>query len=142
MTLPPLNKFLLDTNIVSELRKARPHGAVFAWFSQLQETDWSLPAVVAGELQIGIERLRSSNPAKANELEDWLDELLETSHVLSPGAEVFREWARLMQRKPHTLDEDALIAATARVHNMTVATRNTRHFEVFLVPLVNPFLTP
>ena len=134
-----MSKYLLDTNIISELRKARPHGAVKAWFLQLDAADWALSAITFGELQQGIERTRQQNPAMAAALEEWLEELLETSNILDINPEICREWARLLLGRSRALSEDAFIAATARVHGLTIATRNTRDFQEFGVLLLNPF---
>ena len=131
--------FLLDTNVVSELRKPRPHGAVLRWINQHPESHLRLSVVTLGEIQSGIERTRDLNPAKAAELEAWLDELAAQSHVLPLDTRVMRTWARLLHRKSDHHIEDALIAATALVHGLTVATRNTADFRIFGVALINPF---
>ena len=98
-----------------------------------------LSAVTVGEIQAGIEITREQDDAKAAALEAWLDQVVGTYDVLPMDAAVFREWARLKHRKSDTLAEDAMIAATARVHRLTVATRNVRDFEVFDVPFFDPF---
>jgi toxin FitB len=132
--------YLLDTNVVSELRKPKPHGGVLQWLEGIDEVDIFLSAVTLGELQTGIELTRRQGRAKAQELEAWLDEVSTSYQILPADAAVFREWARLMLRKPDQLMEDALIAATARIHRLTIATRNTRDFSAFSVPLINPFV--
>ncbi len=131
--------YLLDTNVVSELRKPRPHGAVLVWFSTVPETALFLSAVTIGEIQAGIEITRVQDAGKADELSAWLDALSETYNVLPMDAAVFREWARLMHNASNTLYEDAMIAATARLANLTVVTRNVRDFEPFGVSVFNPF---
>lgn len=131
--------YLLDTNILSELRRPKPHGAVLAWLEGVADTDLYLSAVTVGEIQAGIEITRRQDAAKAAEIEAWLDAVVETRHVLPMDGRVFREWARLMHGKPDTLIEDAMIAATARVHGLTVVTRNMRDFQSFGVPLLDPF---
>jgi toxin FitB len=131
--------FLLDTNVISELRRPRPHGAVVSWIDALQPSSMSVAAASIGEVQTGIERTRENDPAKALEIESWLEDFLHRMPVLPMDAEAFRIWARLMHRMPRQLSEDAMIAATALRHGMTVATRNTRDFEMFGIPLVNPF---
>ena len=133
--------FLLDTNVVSELRKPRPHGAVVAWFNLVDESHLRLSAVTLGEIQAGIELTRQQDPDKAAELDRWADQVSDTYNVLPMGAEVFRQWARFMHRKSDALIEDAMIAATAHVHRLTVVTRNVSDFKVFGVMLVNPFKT-
>ena len=132
--------YLLDTNVISELRKPRPHGGVVAWVASVPDRELFLSALTLGELQAGVERTRRQDPARASEIEAWID-LVENSWQLIPlDAPVLREWARLMDRRSDHLLEDAMIAATARVYKLTVATRNARDFQHFDVPLVNPFL--
>lgn len=131
--------FLLDTNVVSELRKNKPHGGVLAWLDQAPESGLHLSAVTAGEIQAGIEITRKLDPAKAEEIQSWLDELTRSFPILPADAVVFRRWALLMHgRADHHL-EDGLIAATALVHGLTVVTRNTKDFKPFGVALANPF---
>ena len=131
--------YLLDTNIVSELRRARPHGAAIAWLRDVRDEDLHVSAVTIGEIQSGIEITREQDDAKAAEIEAWLEQVTETYNVISMDARAFRSWARLMHRRTDDLIEDAMIAATAAVHNLTVVTRNVRDFEVFNVPTLNPF---
>ncbi len=131
--------YLLDTNVVSELRRVRPHGAVLAWLKDIGDEDLHLSAVTIGEIQAGIEVTRERDREKASEIEAWLDQVAGTYNVLSMDARTFRFWARLMHRKPDHLIEDAMIAATAAVHNLTVVTRNVRDFERLGVPTLNPF---
>jgi toxin FitB len=134
-----LSHYLLDTNVISELRKPKPHGAVVAWMSELLPEQIFLSAVTIGELQIGIERVRRQDGRKAVEIEGWLNALAASISVLPMDSACFREWARLLKGKSNDLLEDAMIAATSRVHGLTVATRNVRDFEHFEVEVVNPF---
>ena len=134
-----MNRYLLDTNVISEMRKPRPHGAVAAWFNAVEERVLFLSSVTLGELQAGIERTRRHDASKANELERWVDNLPASYQVLSMDVPCFREWARIMDGKPPNLLEDAMIAATARVHSLIVATRNERDFAQLDVRLLNPF---
>jgi toxin FitB len=134
-----VKRFLLDTNVVSELRKPKPHGAVVDWLSQLRDEQLFLSAVTLGELQAGIERTRAQDVRKAEEIEGWVDQLADSIQVLPMDTLCFREWARLMNRKSDYLIEDAMIAATARIHGLTVATRNERDFAALGVALLNPF---
>ena len=133
--------FLLDTNVVSELRKPKPHGAVVQWIQEAAETDLYISAVTIGEIQSGIELTRDQDAAKALELGRWLELLAASFNVLPMDASAFREWARLMHRASDTLYEDAMIAATARVHKLIVVTRNVTDFKPFGVSVVNPFVT-
>lgn len=133
--------FLLDTNVISELRKAKPHGAVRAWLLDRAEQEVFLSALTFGELQSGVEKTRKTDPRKAAEIERWIDKLAGSYRVLDMDGVIFREWARLTSGKPERLLEDGMIAATARVHRLTIATRNVRDFRSFDVPLINPFET-
>ncbi|MHB8947974.1 MAG: PIN domain-containing protein [Rhodoferax sp.] len=133
--------FLLDTNIVSELRKARPHGGVLAWLNAVPESDLFVSAVTLGEIQRGIEITKDQDPLKALEIAQWADRLAGTHKILPMDAPTFRVWARLMHHQSDALFEDAMIAATALVHQLTVVTRNTRDFAAFKVLLLNPFET-
>lgn len=132
--------FLLDTNVVSELRKTKPHGNVLAWLTATPESDLFISAVTLGEIQRGIELTRDQNPVKALEISQWADRLAANPNILPMDASTFREWARLMHHRSDALLEDAMIAATARVHRLTVVTRNTRDFAGFKVPLLDPFM--
>lgn len=131
--------YLLDTNVVSELRKPRPHGGVLAWLQAVDDKDLFLSAVTIGEIQAGIELTREQDPAKAAENETWLAEVAASYAVLPMDAAAFRVWARLMHRRSDTLIEDAMIAATAQVHGLSVVTRNVANFKAFGVPVLDPF---
>jgi toxin FitB len=131
--------YLLDTNVVSELRRARPHGAVLAWLDSVDDADLHLSAVTIGEIQAGIEITRQQDAAKATEIEAWLDQVAGTFNVLPMDARTFRTWARMMHGRSDDLIEDAMIAATADVHNLTVVTRNVRDFERLGVEVFDPF---
>jgi predicted nucleic acid-binding protein len=137
-----VTQYLLDTNIISELRKLKPHGAVVSWVSELRPEQIFLSAVTLGELQIGVERVRQHDSQKAAEIERWLDSIENSMAVLPMDSACFREWARLIAHKSDDLLEDAMIAAMAQVHGLTVATRNVRDFANFKVEVVNPFGTP
>jgi predicted nucleic acid-binding protein len=136
-----LTRYLLDTNVVSEVRKPKPHGAVLSWINELQADQIYLSAVTIGELQTGVELTRRQNPVKAVEIELWVDQLAESLQVLPMDARCFREWARLMEGKAERLLEDVMIAATARIHHLTVATRNEKDFKHLGVQVLDPFKT-
>lgn len=131
--------FLLDTNVVSELGKARPHGAVLAWVASVPVDRMYISAMTIGEIQVGVERTRDQGAAKASEIEAWMLRMIATSQVLPMDLEVARIWAKIMHRKSRSLAEDAWIAATAQRFRLTVATRNTRDFKDFEVDVFNPF---
>jgi len=134
-----LNRFLLDTNVISEVRKRKPHGAVLEWLRGLATEQMFLSAVTLGELQSGIERTRRPDVKKAQEIEAWADLVAGSYNVLAMDAACLREWGRIKEGKPERLAEDAMIAATALVHDLTVATRNERDFHRFPVKVFNPF---
>ena len=131
--------YLLDTNVVSELRKPRPHGAVLAWRRSVPIHQLAIPGVVLAESQAGIEITRMQGPAKARELEGWLDGVMSYYTIISADGAIFREWARLMHRTPDQLNAYAMIAATARILGLIVATRNLKDFKLFDVEVFNPF---
>jgi predicted nucleic acid-binding protein len=131
--------YLLDTNIVSELRKPRPNTYVVAWLKDVKDGELYLSAVTIGEIQAGIELTRAQDPGKAEKLEAWADQLAGSYNVLAMDSICFRRWAKLMHRQSDTVYEDAMIAATALVHSLTVVTRNVRDFARFDVPVLNPF---
>jgi predicted nucleic acid-binding protein len=131
--------YLLDTNVVSELRKQRPHGAVIAWLKSVDDSHLYLATVTLGEIQAGIELTREQDAEKAREIEDWLDLLSGSYNLLAMDGPAFRCWARLMHRTSDTLYEDAMIAAIAKVHGLKVVTRNVTDFAGFGVELLNPF---
>jgi predicted nucleic acid-binding protein len=132
--------YLLDTNVVSELRKPKPHGAVIAWIQSVPDDQLFVSALTLGELQAGAERTRRQDQEKADAIEAWIDQLSEACEVIPMDASMSREWARLMDRKTDQLLEDAMIAATARVRGLIVATRNVRDFRTLAVEVFNPFM--
>jgi predicted nucleic acid-binding protein len=135
-------RFLLDTNVLSELRKAKPHGAVLAWYKSHLPGAYAIPSLALYEIQAGAEITRMQDAEKAREIERWAEALANAAVVLPLDGASARESARLMAHQSRLLIEDAMIAAIARVNGLTVATRNTRDFNRFSVPLVNPFLDP
>lgn len=133
--------YLLDTNVVSELRRTRPHGAVLQWLSRVEEVDLHLSAVTLGEIQRGIETTRDQDAEKAGEIEAWLELLAQSYNVIPMDSGTFRLWAKLMHRTSDTLYEDAMLAATAKSHRLTIVTRNVADFKSFGVDVLDPFKT-
>ena len=131
--------YLLDTNVVSELRRQKPHGVVLAWLQSIDDKDLYLSAVTLAEIQAGIEITRDPDLQRAAELEAWLDQVAATYNILPLDGIAFRAWAKLMHRKSDTLYEDAMIAAIAQVNNLVVVTQNIADFKNFGVSLLNPF---
>jgi toxin FitB len=128
--------YLLDTNVVSELRKQRPHGAVVGWLRSRDPRDLHISAVTLAELQAGIKITREQDAEKAAEIEAWVDRVSEVWNILPMDASTFRMWAKLMHRRSDDLIEDAMIAATARVHDLQVVTRNVKDFRDFGVSVL------
>jgi hypothetical protein len=131
--------FLLDTNVVSEIRRGRdPH--VRAWANGVEDIDLHLSVMTLGEIRKGIELLRSRDPAQAEVFADWLGELHSrfAERIVPIDAAVAEEWGRLnATARRNTVD--SLIAASARVRGLTVVTRNTGDFEDCGVALINPW---
>ena len=131
--------YLLDTNVVSELRRQRPHGGVLEWLRSAEKADLYLSAVSLGEIQAGIELTRDRDPVRAADLEAWADQVSAAYNILPMDARIFRIWARVMHHQSQAHYEDAMIAATALAHNLTVVTRNVSDFTRFPLAIFNPF---
>ena len=131
--------YLLDTKIVSELRKPRPDPRVVHGIAQVPDAQLFISAVTIGEIQSGIEMTRDQDPDRARAIERWLDQVISTSQVIDLGADIWRRWGKLMHRKSNTLLEDVLIAACALSRDLTVVTRNVSDFDAFGVTVINPF---
>lgn len=133
---------LLDTNTISEIRRGR-EANVAAWAAHWNDADLYLSVLTIGEVRKGIERLRPRDPEQAAVFAAWLDELQERfgDRILPVDAEVSDQWGRLnAARERPTVD--SLIAATARIHSLTIATRNTADFEGCGVRLLDPWQAP
>ena len=131
--------YLLDTNIISELRRPKPHGAVLQWYKNIAEDDLFISTVTIGEIQSGIELIRTQDKKKAETLEQWLQSISNIHNVLPMTGSTFRLWAKLMHSQTNTVREDAMIAATAIEKDLIVVTRNTKDFKRFKLQLLNPF---
>lgn len=133
--------FLLDTNVVSELRRgdAANSGAT-AWFDAQASRDLFLSVVTVGEIRQGIEQLRLTRGVKAAALDRWVTGLVQfyEDRILYIDGDVADEWGRLRAKRQGPA-MDALLAATARVHELTLVTRNVRDFSGLRVNLLNPF---
>jgi toxin FitB len=132
--------FLLDTNIVSEIRKKAPNAGVSAWFTSVPASDLFLSVMVIGEIRQGIERLARRDPAQAQAVNRWLGRLTDVygDRIVPITAEVAEAWGRLNVPDPVPV-VDGLLAATALVHGWTLVTRNVGDVASTGVRLLNPF---
>lgn len=133
-------KYLVDANVLSEATKQRPESSVLGWL-RAHEPDLATSPIVLGELEFGILLLPSGR--RRTKLRDWFSEVVKHVRVLDIDAVVAAEWAELLARLRKSGKampvKDSLIAATARAHGLTVATRNLRDFRRAGVELVDPF---
>jgi toxin FitB len=133
--------YLIGTNVVYELRRQR-RTAPLARGSIRFLMPTCTSAVTIGEIQAGIELKRDQDPARAAALTTWLEHVIATPQILPMDERPFRRWAEMMRRRPQALSDDAMIAATAAIHRLTVVTRNVRDFQPFDVPILNAFQHP
>ncbi len=132
--------YLLDTVVLSELRRAKPSRKVVRWIKAQQPESLFVSVVTIGEIERGIERARKSNAEFAAELEHWLEVLLThyADRLLPVSANAARIWGKLSAKLGHD-GADLLIAATAMSHGATVVTRNVKHFAPTGVAVIDPF---
>jgi toxin FitB len=133
--------YLIDTNVISELRKgARADRRVVDWFAGLAEDDLYLSVLTVGEIRKGIERIRLRDRRAAASLERWLHEVIDAhrDRILPIDQTVAEEWGRLNVPDPLPV-VDGLLAATAAVHGLVLATRNVKDLLRTGVSLLNPF---
>lgn len=131
---------LLDTNVVSELRRRRPDAGVTTWFASTRSTDLRLSVMVVGELRTGTERLARRDKEQAALHEEWLDDLLDLfeDRIVPVTREIAEAWGRMSVPDPVPI-VDGLLAATALVHDWTLVTRNVTDVRRAGVRLLNPF---
>ena len=132
--------YLLDTNVLSEIRKPQGDANVRGWFGGVRGDELFLSVLTLGEVRQGVERLKRRDEAQAAVFEGWLEGLAENyrERLLPVGLEVVDAWGRLNVPDPLPA-VDGLLAATALVHGLTLVTRNTKDVERSGVPLLNPF---
>jgi predicted nucleic acid-binding protein len=136
----PATSYLLDTNVLSELRKPDPDSRVRAWIGSVPADALYLSVLAVGEIRQGIERLRRKDPPRAEVFERWLSALLHEhgDRLVPVTSEVAQEWGRLNVPDPLPV-VDGLMAATAKVRGSVLVTRNTADLARSGVPLLNPF---
>ena len=132
--------YLLDTNVVSVLRRPDRHPGPIQWLQARRASDVFLSVVTVGEIERGIARQQHRDPSVARELSVWLDRVLTWygDRVLGVDVPTARRWGRLSGDLGHE-SADLIIAATALEHGLTVVSRNTRHFEPAGVKVLDPF---
>jgi predicted nucleic acid-binding protein len=133
--------YLIDTNIISEVRKTSSCNAnVASWYASLNDADIYLSVLVLGEIRKGIERVRPNDPARARALEKWMSAVCESfaDRILPIDRTVADEWGRMCAKRTIS-SVDALLAATAKVHRMTLATRNVSDVRDLGADVINPF---
>lgn len=133
-------RYLLDTNVVSETRKRRAEHRVLTFLSSTSETALHLSVLTLGELRRGCADKRRTDPSAADELTSWVDglESIYADRILDIDAAIARRWGELTAARSLPV-VDALLAATALVNGLTVATRNVRDFAAIDVPLIDPW---
>jgi predicted nucleic acid-binding protein len=132
--------FLLDTNVVSEIRKKAPDKGVVTWFASVPADRLFLSVLVVGEIRQGIARLARRDPAQAESFEHWLSQLVDGygDRIVPVTARIAEAWGRLNVPDPVPV-VDGLMAATALVHDWTLVTRNVSHIAPTGARLLNPF---
>lgn len=132
--------FLLDTNVVSELRKKSPDPGVVDWVKSVKSAQLYLSVIVVGEIKQGVERLAGRDPQRATAIDDWRQRLVRgySDRIVPVSLEVAETWGRLNASARLPL-ADGLMAATALVYNWTFVTRNVADVERTGVRLLNPF---
>jgi predicted nucleic acid-binding protein len=135
--------YLLDTNVVSELRKRQPDPRVLAWYGGIASADLFISVLTVGEIRLGIERLRRKDITQADLLEQWLQGMQVTyaDHIVDVDADIAEQWGRLNVPDPLPVI-DGLIAASAKARGWTLVTRNTADVARCGVPVINPFDPP
>jgi predicted nucleic acid-binding protein len=132
--------YLIDTNVISELRRREPDPHVLDWYHAAPSAGLFLSVLSIGEIRLGIERLRRKDGAQAQALESWLDGLAISfaDRIIGIDADTAQEWGRLNVPDPLPVI-DGLLAASAKVRGWTLVTRNTADLARCGVTLVNPF---
>lgn len=133
-------KYLLDTNVVSEIQKKKPNPQVVAWFSVVHYSQLHISCITIGEIRKGMLKLSKNDSVSSLKLKKWLEELIidYNERILNIDKEICEEWGELMSING-TNAIDALIAAQAKQNNMILVTRNTKHYNMFNIKIFDPF---
>ena len=141
-------KYLLDTNVISELKRPRPDEQVLGWMAAMNPADLFLSVVSIGEIAQGIEKLSMTNPGKAQAVESWLATLRSSfaDRILTVDAEIADRWGRLngqaLRAGQQPRLSDNLLMATALTLGLVLVTRNIKDFADGPVTLLNPWGSP
>ncbi len=132
--------FLLDTNVLSELRRKQPNAALVSWWRAVPEQSLRISVLTLGEIRYGVEKLALRDSASAAVYERWMAQLITHfgDRLLSVDHTVAQAWGQLRASRPIPV-VDSLLAATALAHDLTLVTRNTRDFADLGISLFNPF---
>ncbi len=133
-------KYLLDTNVISELRKKAPNSKVIKWFCNIHSSQLYLSCLTIGEIKVGILKIGKKDQQASLGLMKWLNSLTidYAEQIIGINLEICEEWAELMSIDS-TNAIDSLIAAQAKQGNMTLVTRNVKHYHMFDLKILNPF---
>ncbi|HJD65274.1 MAG TPA: type II toxin-antitoxin system VapC family toxin [Rickettsia endosymbiont of Diachasma alloeum] len=133
-------KYLLDTNIISEIQKKKPNPQVVSWLSIIHTSQLHISCITIGEIRKGISKLAKKDKAVSLKLEKWLEGIIidYDKRILDIDREICEEWGELMSIDG-TNPINTLIAAQAKQHNMILVTRNTKHYNMFNIKIFDPF---
>ena len=131
---------LLDTRVLSETFKPRPHPSVLSWLEANRNSSIHISVLSVGEITRGIRKLEPTAGRRAEEYRNWLETVLTDyeGRILPITVEIMQVWGSLTYELKNT-NPELLIAATALEHDLTVVTRNTRHFAATGAKLLNPY---
>ncbi len=132
--------YLIDTNVVSELRRPRPHPGVAGWFAAAPSDELHLSVPTVGEIRQGVERLRPRDATRADDIERWLGDLHRqfADRVIAIDRAIAEKWGTFTAQRPLPV-VDGLLAATAAIRGWTLVTRNTIDVDGLGIDLLNPF---
>lgn len=133
-------KYILDTNVISELRKKKPSKPVVQWFKEIDSNDICISCITIGELRAGALKKNKTDKVAGNLLMQWVDKLVDEhkNQIIDIDLPTCIEWSKLLAIDS-TNAIDSLIAAQCVLHELILVTRNTKHFTMFQIQILNPF---